>query len=260
MATLSIASLPIAGCDLPPEPPAAVDHAGVIDTVPEEGARDVDRRPVLGVRFDRPILPRSISGEAVRLASGLRGIALDVRADPLLPGIVITPRGTLEPDVAWRLEIQGLRDLDGTVVAAHVLRFRTGSVASPLPAIDVPPWSEIGPLLAGACGGCHGGEAPLLGLDLATAEGVRATAIGAVALEIGPGPSAAGTSTGGGLGGMARIEPGSPETSYLVYKVLGDPHISGDRMPPPTDAGTGGLDAPSIAAIARWIAGGAPTE
>jgi hypothetical protein len=102
-----------------------------------------------------------------------------------------------------------------------------------------------------------------MGLDLSSAGGVRATAIAVASRELADAPSAAGA-TRGGLGGMPRIAAygttGSPETSYLVYKLLGDPHIVGDRMPPPGDAGVGGLDASAIERIARWISGGAPTE
>lgn len=237
----------------------------MLDTIPAEGEADVDRRALLRVRFDRALLPRSIDGATVRLESGERRFALIARADPLLPGIEIEPRGELEPDVVWRLEIEGARDLDGEPTQAFRLRFRTGRTSTPVPRDETPSFpGEIGPLLREACGACHGGETPVLGLDLATAEGVRTTAIGRPSRELPSAPSASASGTTGGLGGMRRIEAasgaGAPETSYLVYKLLGEPHIAGDRMPPPRDGGAAGLDGASIARIALWIRRGAPLD
>lgn len=56
--------------------------------------------------------------------------------------------------------------------------------------------------------------------------------------------------------GLDRVEPGSPDDSYLWHKVNGT-HASvggsGDPMPAPS----GGLDAGSLATIEAWISGGA---
>jgi hypothetical protein len=54
---------------------------------------------------------------------------------------------------------------------------------------------------------------------------------------------------------LSRVEPGSPERSYLILKLRGDPSITGERMPrdgPPY------LTAAQIEGIAAWIRGGAP--
>jgi hypothetical protein len=57
-----------------------------------------------------------------------------------------------------------------------------------------------------------------------------------------------------GQGSLARVEPGSPERSYLILKLRGDPAITGARMP---------LDGPpyltpeQIEGIAGWIRAGA---
>lgn len=56
--------------------------------------------------------------------------------------------------------------------------------------------------------------------------------------------------------GLDRVEPGSPDDSYLWHKVNGT-HASvggsGDPMPAPT----GGLDAGALATLEAWISGGA---
>ncbi|HEX9942719.1 MAG TPA: hypothetical protein VGG03_11925 [Thermoanaerobaculia bacterium] len=58
-------------------------------------------------------------------------------------------------------------------------------------------------------------------------------------------------------GSLNRVEPGSPERSYLILKLRGDPSITGQRMP---------LDGPpyltpeQIEGIAAWIRAGAPND
>jgi hypothetical protein len=56
---------------------------------------------------------------------------------------------------------------------------------------------------------------------------------------------------------LNRVEPGSPERSYIILKLRGDPSISGQRMPrdgPPY------LTAEQIDGIAGWIRAGAPNN
>ena len=60
-----------------------------------------------------------------------------------------------------------------------------------------------------------------------------------------------------GRGSINRVEPGSPERSYLILKLRGDPSITGQRMPldgPPY------LTAEQIDGIAAWIRAGAPND
>ncbi|HSS76560.1 MAG TPA: hypothetical protein VLV54_07405 [Thermoanaerobaculia bacterium] len=57
--------------------------------------------------------------------------------------------------------------------------------------------------------------------------------------------------------GLNRVEPGSPETSYLILKLRGDPSITGVRMP---EDGPPYLTAEQIDGIAGWIRAGAPNN
>ena len=59
-----------------------------------------------------------------------------------------------------------------------------------------------------------------------------------------------------GNGSLARVEPGSPERSYLILKLRGDPGITGERMP----LGGPYLTSDQIAGIAAWIRAGAPND
>jgi hypothetical protein len=54
---------------------------------------------------------------------------------------------------------------------------------------------------------------------------------------------------------LNRVEPGSPESSYLILKLRGDPSITGSRMP---QDGPPYLTSEQIAGIAAWIRAGAP--
>jgi hypothetical protein len=56
---------------------------------------------------------------------------------------------------------------------------------------------------------------------------------------------------------LNRVEPGSPETSYLILKLQGDPSITGLRMP---KDGPPYLTQEQIDGIAGWIRAGAPNN
>ena len=56
---------------------------------------------------------------------------------------------------------------------------------------------------------------------------------------------------------LNRVEPGSPERSYLILKLRGDPSISGARMP---QDGPPYLSSEQIEGIAAWIRAGAPNN
>jgi hypothetical protein len=56
---------------------------------------------------------------------------------------------------------------------------------------------------------------------------------------------------------LNRVEPGSPDASYLILKLRGDPSISGLRMP---QDGPPFLTAAQIDGIAGWIRAGAPNN
>lgn len=90
-----------------------------------------------------------------------------------------------------------------------------------------------------ATAGCHAGAAPQLGLDLSPGRS-RPTTVGVRSAQ------------GGTLN---RIEPFSPDSSYLVKKVRGDADITGSRMPP-----GGALAADEIRLLVDWVRRGAPND
>jgi hypothetical protein len=110
-----------------------------------------------------------------------------------------------------------------------------------------PPPPPLGPTLESlqaniftpkcALSGCHAGSTPQQGMNLsdgATYSNVVNVASAEVALD--------------------RVVPGDAATSYLYWKVIGDPQIIGDRMP----FGRPALSAAETDAIRDWIDAGAP--
>ncbi len=245
-------------------PPARdADGPVVLASDPMPGDVDVDRAASFRVFFDRPVLPRDVRRGRVVVRSGGRSAFLSAWFDPvervmhvenLLP--------PLDPDVGYRLVVEGVRDLERRPMAdAYTAPFTTGAEARGTPT-PLAGWADVAPILARcAADGCHGGATPALGLDLSSGAGVEATAIGVAARQTRVGTQDdtvwSGAST---LDGLARIDVvggvGRPSRSYLLYKVIGDPHAAGSVMPPPPDDP---LTADEQGRLSRWIRAGAPT-
>jgi hypothetical protein len=90
-----------------------------------------------------------------------------------------------------------------------------------------------------AFSGCHAGVAPASGMDLSP--GASWTAVHATSVE---------------RSDLKRIEPGSPDRSYMVRKVRGDADISGGRMP----LGGPYLSAAQVKLLVDWVLRGAPQD
>lgn len=91
-----------------------------------------------------------------------------------------------------------------------------------------------------------------MGMDLGSPEGLRATVLDEPAREVAT--SGVPRANVSGLVGLSRIQRFRPERSYLLYKLVGDPHVLGAPMPfggPP-------LDPEDVATIVAWIRAGAP--
>ncbi len=108
---------------------------------------------------------------------------------------------------------------------------------------DNPPTlsGNVQPILTANCTtGCHGGATPILGQNLSEGQTI-ATTVNVASIEL---PS------------MDRIEPGDPDSSYLVHKIQGTQASdggTGERMP----LGRGALSQSQIDIIRAWIADGA---
>jgi hypothetical protein len=101
-----------------------------------------------------------------------------------------------------------------------------------------------------------------MALDLSSPEAIVRSTSRVVARQRPAVGASVNTSSDPAWGSLMRVDPGTldgfgrPEYSYLIYKVLGDGPIVGERMPP-----TGGsLAIDEISTLADWIAAGAPNN
>lgn len=89
-----------------------------------------------------------------------------------------------------------------------------------------------------AVSGCHAGSDPQQGMNLSAGQ----TRENVVNVQSNERPA------------LFRVEPGAPDSSYLVHKIEGRPSIVGRRMP----LGQAPLSQEEINAIRTWIENGAP--
>lgn len=265
-----LVALALAGCDFAPAGP---EESGpqVVTSSPADGEAGFPRLGPFVARFNRRLLPHTVARANVRLESGVVKPLLSVRYDVLTQTVTAVPfyGDPIAEQVGWRFVLDGVEDLDGRAMAEpHIVRFRTG--AEPGPGAAEPPtatFAEIAPIFTARCTGsrCHGPGPAALGLDLSSAVGVRDTAINAPSRSFASGT--VGPEGGAGapvFAGMPLIEViagvGRPETSYLVYTVLGDAHIAGAPMPPALrDDPSAGLTPDELRTLSAWIGAGAPT-
>jgi hypothetical protein len=242
--------------------PGSDDSAWRITSDPADGAMGVARQGRITVALGRLPLPRSVSRASVSLRSGSVGWWLDLRLQPARRELWITQRGALESETTYQLQLDGLVDLDGvTQPEPYRVLFATGrelGAVAPNPTVDA---AEVLALLHARCARseCHAGESSAAGLDLASGSGIEATARN-VAVQL-----YAATQAPAPRGSLYVAAPliidataghGEPARSYLVYKLLGDEHILGDRMPPARESPLGESE---VQLVIDWIFAGAPT-
>lgn len=218
--------------------------------------------PTLFLSFSDFPDPQTVQFPGVKL--GPRGFAVEYLVETRLVErqIVLRPRAQLLPENDYYLEVStGVRALSGAALPEpYKLRFRTGRTVAP-PTAPEPPITLSDVLGPGAglrqsCAieTCHsraGGRTPARGLDLGAPLAEVRTQLGALAgtlLQSGPVPAPL-------VEPMQLVQPGSPERSYLLRKLLahrGYTRISGDPMPP-----RGPLDDSALTVVQSWIRQGA---
>ena len=214
------------------------------------------------LRFDRLLIPGVGLNAGLSLYTGnppANGVALNAKYDLFERVVVYRPSRLLQPNTLYTVQVvpsdnpsQGFWALDRSALAEEgslPLRFSFSTGSGPRGEPPLPPGPEDtcetmlqGPLRA--CGTCHRTDSeaktgassayPPMGLDLSSSSGFFYTAIRQVAHQ---------TETGNraleeGLQSPARfgvqmniVDPGSPGTSYLIYKLLQKPEnfgLSGD--------------------------------
>ena len=209
----------------------------------------VPTNAAIELRFDRFMLPGSLDG-SVSLYTGnppANGVGLRVTYDMIERVVVYRPSRLLEPNTLYTVELlpstntaQGFWAFDrapleqGAVPQRFSFSTGGGPRVEPAPPPSAPDTCETmshGPL--NTCVNCHATRAdaqttppsnvPPMGLDLSSPRGLFYTAVRHVAHQTETGDRA----TGEGLKTPARfgvqmniVDPGSPATSYLMYKLL----------------------------------------
>lgn len=215
----------------------------------DSGTRDVPvgSGPVpvwagVDVWFDTFLDPDSVTPVSVRLESNSIVLRSAILYDPLDRRVRVTPARTLDPTLAYHVVVtEDVRTLGGVGATPFQGELTTGPAGEEAPPERAPiGWREAEPLVAGSCGttACHGDDetsdtcgpaAPwsiAVGLELDSPDAIQATAIDVRARE---------------WPAWARIEPGRPDRSYLVYKLVdfGEEVIAGYVMRTASERGAG---------------------
>lgn len=213
--------------------------------------------------------PGTVQYPALRL--GPRGAALEYLVETRLVErqITLRPRAELLPENDYYVQASPqLRALSGQPLpSAYQLRFRTGTkLLPPLTMAETP--LVLADVLGAAAGlrarcgfpGCHsraGGQEAARGLDLsAPLDEVRAQ-LAATAGSLAQPPGRATPTPTPPIEPLRLVQPGAPEKSYLLRKLLahrGFTRITGDPMPPPPATP---LDEAALQAVQSWIRQGA---
>lgn len=230
----------------------------VLASDPQAGAIDVVRDGWISLRFsDFPDL-RTLYFPSVRIGPRGTSVQYTAQVDLVTRQLRLRPRSPLLPGTDVLVDVgSALRSLAGQPLErSYRIVFRTGDRLLPPtpPAQTVRLADLLGPggALAGRCtqGACHSGSsgrhpAADLPLDIASGgiDGARAALL---------------SGRRRGVDGVPLVDVGSPETSYLLRKLLAaQPHaftrIEGSPMPPFSDA----LSDEALQTIDAWIRGGA---
>lgn len=191
--------------------------------------------------FEVPLDPSTLGPDTLRLRSGELRPGGTVGYSLVERRLWFSPSVSLRSTLAYELVLaEGVKGLDGSTPRTLVPAvFVTGNTdegrlpAPPDPSFD----DDVAPLLETRCAACHGDTRPSAGLTLWPAERLP---------EAFARPSTEWV-------GWRVIAVGSPERSYLLYKVTGSPGLVGERMPPGA-----ALTRDQAAALERWVALGAP--
>ncbi len=241
------------GCAPPEEvaPDAGIEPGGPFVTAvdPPRGSFNVPVDKVIRVTFSDHLDSHSVARSNFKLFSGPINLWISTYYDPVRRQLVVWASKAMRKRVAWVLAMEeGVLGMDAVpIVPGSVTRFRTGNAESDEKPYNTPSFKEeILPIFKKHCASCHGEWAgqQLAGLRLDSDTGIIETAVGVHA---------------DGWPEWYRIAPSRPGESYILYKLIGDEHAEGMRMPRTQDLNESApmLSMSELEALSDWIAAGA---
>ncbi len=221
--------------------------------------------PPIIVATDRLLAPRTITRGTFAVSTGAIGVFGGVRYDPARHRVLFFPNpGELRPGLDYVFTVHTeVTTWDGVALPRPVTVHFVPTVREAQPTVHPPSLArDVAPLFSARCAraDCHGGAEPAMSLDLSSPAAIRNTTVGVLARERPTARADAIDTVDPRWGSLDRVDPGiadgqgRPEYSYLVYKLLGDGPMWGERMPREDVS----LSPDEIALVADWIAAGAP--
>ncbi len=212
----------------------------------DEGQTGVARDVSIEVTFNQPLDPSSLPDADMSLTSGALSSAADVRYDVLSRTLIFDPRYDLREDLWYTFAIEGFPlSIMGTSYLGEPLevRFRTGTHTSPVPPRPgVVFEDDVWPILSGCS--CHDVETRFMDYVIVydSPREFLERSISTPSRE---------------WNDWLVVDPGHHESSYILYKLLGDerlgmPTIMGGVMPPGAP-----LPMQDLETVRDWIEQGA---
>ncbi|MBL8636584.1 MAG: Ig-like domain-containing protein [Myxococcales bacterium] len=251
---LTSCSFPTDADPLPASKDPALTFLGLSLSNPIESLQPVN--PVITLSFSDILDPDTGALVAIRLGGRGSPIETLVEHNQVERKLTLRPKASLQPESEYQIDIgTSLKSLAGVSLDRTTrLTFRTGKDVLPNPAPETP--LTLADIIGAkgqlktfcATSGCHAvqaaGEVAARNLDLSMATpALRSFLVG--------------TSASGSPESLRLVQPGQPEKSYLLRKILATgsfTRIIGDPMPA-EDSPPLGIDA--TLAVQRWIRQGA---
>jgi hypothetical protein len=212
----------------------------------EEGQTGVPRNASIQVTFNQPLDPASLSDARMSLTSGALSTAANVRYDALSRTLIYDPRWDLRAELWYTFTIEAFPlSIMGTSYRGEdvEIRFRTGTDTVPettRPAVTFE--EDVWPILSGCF--CHDEETRFMDYVIVypTPDEFLEHSVSTASRE---------------WNDWLVVDPGHHESSYLLYKLLGDerlgmPTIMGEVMPPGAP-----LPVEDLETVRDWIEQGA---
>jgi hypothetical protein len=216
-----------------------------VDVFPAQYENHIPVDQIIRIKFNEHLDIDSITTNRISLSSGPLGYKIMAHYNPLAMELLIWSNVYMLEDTVYLVAFEkGIKSLNGNELSHGVVTtFKTGSEKSLERPFEKISWAEgVSTLFKSRCSSCHGGVAPMAGLDLSSQKAVVETAVNVVS------PS---------YQGWQRLSAYKPGKSYLLYKLFENDYKAGALMPRTMDGTkTTLLFEDEIEMVKNWIQSG----